>query len=50
MNDFSTLFFAAIDLIRASASASVMAPGSASGALRRIAAGTIASISAARDR
>ena len=49
MNDFSTLFRLAIDRIRASACASVMAPGSASGALRRIAAGTIASISAARE-
>ena len=50
MNDCITLFFAAIDRIFASASASVIAAGSASGARRRIAAGTIASISAARER
>src|SRR5512143_1584608 len=49
MNDFSTRFFAAIALMRASASVSPIGPGSASGARRRIAAGTIASISAARE-
>ena len=49
MNDLSTLFFAAIDLIRSRAAASVVAPGSASGVWRRIAAGTTASISAARE-
>ena len=49
MNDFSTRFFAAIASIRASASCSGTGPGSASGAASRIAGGTIASISAARD-
>ena len=50
MNDFITLFFAAIDLMRASAAGSLSAGGSASGAFVLIAAGTIASMSAARER
>jgi hypothetical protein len=48
MNDFSTLFLAAIAFSRASAAASATGGGNANGALRRIAAGTIASINAAR--
>ena len=49
MCDVRTRFCAAIDLRRASASASVTGPGSGSGPRSRMPAGTIASISAARD-
>ncbi len=48
MNDRHTLFLPAIAFSLASAAVSVTGPGSASGVARRIAAGTIASISAAR--